>query len=339
MFVQIRKNNKFSYVYIVESYRKDDGSVGHKTLEKVGRYDRLLEEDPNFLEKLKENVKKRGQLIKAENQIFTKVEEESQLGITAFEGYHIYSYANIILRLIWKDYLKLDYRTKYIQDYHFKNINFSIGDHFFHRILESILSDVINLKSDTVHIIGDSYNQFKEMDNHAQFLDILSNQKDKLTDFISSKTAEYSKLPWLNNLSDILENSSALDELTKSDIFKSIDTSKELASGIKNNEVKRYFDLIKILLIKAVYSIISNKLKEIGINADIEDITLALDNALLLPYSPSVTNNDVVYLKIAGPKVNLMDDILRAFSLEPLLSSQTYNELCNRLKIKPTAAI
>ena len=100
MFVQIRKNNKFSYVYIVESYRKDDGSVGHKTLEKVGRYDRLLEEDPNFLEKLKENVKKRGQLIKAENQIFTKVEEESQLGITAFEGYHIYSYANIILRLI-----------------------------------------------------------------------------------------------------------------------------------------------------------------------------------------------------------------------------------------------
>ncbi|MGN0915532.1 MAG: hypothetical protein ACI4NE_04165 [Succinivibrio sp.] len=338
MFVQIRKNNKYSYVYIVESYRKDDGSVGHKTLEKVGRYDRLIEEDPNFLEKLKENVKKRGQLIKAENQIFTKVDEESQQGINATEGYHIFSYANIILRLIWKDYLKLDYRTKYIQDYHYQNINFSISEHFFHRLLESILSDVINLKSDTVHLIGDSYNQFKEMDNHAKFLEILNEQKDKLTDFISSKTAEYSNLPWLNNLSSILEDSSALDELTNSDIFRSVESSEKLAGGIRNNEGKRYFDLIKMLLIKAVYSIISNKLKETGIEASVEEITLALDNALLLPYSPSVTDNDVVYLKIAGPKVDLMDNILKAFSLEPLLNSQTKNELCNRLKIKPKTA-
>ena len=64
MYIQIKKSNNTQYVYLVESFRKEDGSIGHRTLNKLGKLDDLLKDDPNALEKLKRDVKAKSAELK-----------------------------------------------------------------------------------------------------------------------------------------------------------------------------------------------------------------------------------------------------------------------------------
>ena len=52
MYVRTLKNGKYTYVYVNESYR-ENGKTKCRVVKALGRYDKLLNEDPNFMEKLK----------------------------------------------------------------------------------------------------------------------------------------------------------------------------------------------------------------------------------------------------------------------------------------------
>ena len=68
MYVQIRKAGKYEYIYVVEAYRKSNGKIAHRTIDKIGRYDKLKELNPNFLEELKASVKEQSESIKVNIQ-------------------------------------------------------------------------------------------------------------------------------------------------------------------------------------------------------------------------------------------------------------------------------
>lgn len=131
MYVRTLKNGKYTYVYVNESYR-ENGKTKCRVVKALGRYDKLLNEDPNFMEKLKAQYEEpRIQKAKLIEQKFQ--ENINSLNSTDCHSNDLTSNAAPLLcyglepvRAMWNNDLKLDKKIDYLQR-QYTNVKFDIN--------------------------------------------------------------------------------------------------------------------------------------------------------------------------------------------------------------------
>ena len=345
MYVQLRKAGKYEYVYIVEAYRKKDGKIAHRTIEKVGRFDKLKELNPNFLEELKESVKQQSAYLKTNLQHSTmqnflkgaKVVSDSDPFSTGVLGFPIFYYANAILRHIWKDILKIDYRLNYIQKYYHPDFKINISSLLFHRITERIIIKNLKASDTTLYFVGDVYNPFNELVEYRKLTNFLNDETTDIIAFIVEKLSDIPEVSWIKTFKDFNHEKNLADTLKAvltANPIHNLNTKEInlLVNQISKKQVKIPLELLESLLCKLILDIIHAKLKENDISATIEEIKMALSDAQLIPCICG--SNQILYIKPANKNTGLLNCILQAFNLKPLLNCQVRAELSRRLKMR-----
>ncbi len=171
----ISKRN--GYVYLTESFRDEFGKVKNRNIKSYGRYDKLLEEDPNFWEKLQKEAEEYTKKINLEEKQKNDLIKER---VTKFVsnnskiGYQSRNYGYLIYKKIWDD-LNLDSFIKKIQNNH-DNIQGSLRDTLLMKVLSRLLIDNKN------PYIG-SFN----INNNDKVLDIVNNHKIKIVKYINQQ--------------------------------------------------------------------------------------------------------------------------------------------------------
>ena len=352
MYVHIRQSGNSKYVYIVEAYRnKKTGKIQHRTVERVGRYDILLQKDPDFLSKLKADAKNRTKIQKKEkakisvNEMLNDESISSKIDIdTVYNGFPQYNYANIVLRIIFKDIFKLQYRINYLQQSHYSDTVDEDApqcfDVFFHRILEKALGKYINKSDRYLYFLCDTYSPYEDLKAYRKYEKMLTEINDDVYFYIFNKMAKKANLPWLQFLPLSLDERFLNDldiSISHSENTGSInfDMIKELIQRKQSNYQLRILMVLESIIAKAMLEIIKRRLKErLDLDVEIDDIQDALGHALLTPLIDPENADKIMYIKHACPYMGLINNILRVFELTPLQNFQNRSTLLRNLKMR-----
>lgn len=346
MYVQIRKAGKYEYIYVVEAYRKSNGKIAHRTIDKIGRYDKLKELNPNFLEELKASVKEQSESIKVniqhnavENFIkHNKKAKNSTPDSPEFAGFPLFNYANSVIFMIWKNILKLEYRLKYLQKQYHPDCDANTSDLLFHRILEKILHRYIKPSSKTIYFIGDVYDPYEELLEYKKVNSLLNEEINDILNFLIKIFAKEANLPWIEDLEILSANADLKNRLNKilTEHPEHQLSSKEI-NTLTNNLQKAHtikLDVLEVLISKIILKIILKRLNEEQIFVSESDIENALGSALLVPCLSESGKNKILYIKVFSENNKLLNSILTVFGLKPLLNCQVKSELSRRLKMR-----
>ena len=341
MYIQIKKSNNTEYVYLVEAFRKEDGSIGHNTIKKLGRLDNLIKDDPDALEKLKKEVKEksaqlRGAIIKKEVSKISSMVSHSLIN-NYDNGLPQISYANVLIGHIWSSILKLEYRLGYLQTRYYTQLPYSLSDVLLVKTVIDLL-DLDNQDSDLHY--GDElgflgvdydYEHVYEYFEHAQ--EILNEESLQMLRFIVKQLSTEYGLDFLN--SGMTQLSLHFDQ----DFLKILDISKggltinadELVHS-KGSRFKQIFSYLRMIIMKLIRFKLMQKYSE---SYEYSQIKTALREAILLVDYPLDSNGSFLYIKRNnGRNVALMNKILAAFDMVPLLNIQDRVELGHRLHFK-----
>jgi len=120
MFVRINQYGKYQYVEIAESYRDPvTKKPKHHVVQKIGRLDKILAEDPEILDKLKKQVEEMNQKESKKKETLQQIEvaeflsEEEKKG--EYQGYPEKNYGYGVYKKIWEE-LNIDYILKKQQE-------------------------------------------------------------------------------------------------------------------------------------------------------------------------------------------------------------------------------
>ena len=341
MYVQLKKSNDTKYVYLVESYRKDDGSIGHRTLEKLGRLDDLLKNDPQALEKLKAEVKEksamiRGAINKAQLNKVKTIANHSQ--IKGYEqGLPQINYAYRIFDHIWSDILKLEYRLDYLQTKYYSDIEFSLSEVLLsHTVIEILSLDSENddLKyGDDLGFLGINYTneQLTEYTQNAQ--NLLNEESLRLLRFIVKNLSSEYGLDFLNSGTSQLTLHFDKEFLDKLDIKSSeVTISADEIVHKKVSRFKQIFSYLRIIMMKLIRFRVQEKFGE---DYEFSDLKKAMREAIILVDYPLNSDGRFMYIKRNnGRTAEIMNKIMSAFDMSPLLNIEDKIELGHRLHLK-----
>ena len=351
MYIHIRKSGNNKYVYIVEAYRnKKTNKIQHRTIERVGRYDILLKQDPNFLEKLKRQTIVRTRQKKIETSKFyikdllNNEQYEGRIDLdTVYNGFPQFNYANCILRIIFKDVLKLQYRINYLHQNYYKDIHTddqsNCADVFFHRILERTLGSYI-VKSDPYqYFICDTYSPFKELHAYRKYAKMFHEINDDIYNYIFNKIAKKASISWLSAMPPVL------DDIDLKSLEKSVNEMQGLSSisfkiiknllGNSHDKSSNMLLILESTIAKAMLEIIKRKVFDFcSLDLSLNEIKDALGHALITPFIDPQKPDQVTYIKTQSRYMQHINTILKAFDLSPLQNFQNRTDLLRSLKLR-----
>ena len=341
MYIQIKKSNNTQYVYLVESFRKEDGSIGHRTLNKLGKLDDLLKDDPNALEKLKRDVKAKSAELKGaiKKDVVTRLNSMAKSSrLKKFEnGFPQVNYAYAIFNHIWADVLKLDYRLNYLQTRYHAKLKYSLSEVILANLVISILGyDEEN--SELVYgpdlgFLGCNYSPEQLKEYLANSQDILNEESLYMLRFIVKQLSDEYDMDFLS--STMSQSGLTLDPDTLSKLKMSgSDTtiSKEELIFTKTARFNQMSSYLKLIMMKIIRFKLEQATKE---SYDYAEIRTALREAIVLVDYPLVEGESFLYVKRNnGKNVILMNKILKAMGMSPLFNIQDKTELGHRLHLK-----
>jgi hypothetical protein len=339
MFVQVKTANGKQYIYIIESYRKDDGSISHRTIEKLGRLDDFIKDDPQALEKLKEKVRESTHELKQANTIerVTKINTiyNSRSLLTSTEGLPQLNYSNFVIRMIWNEILDLDYRINYLQNRYHKNLKFNLSRVLRRAVTKKIIdTDNIDLKLGTEYsFLGDNFDASIDR-SHFQFASrVISENYTNIIGFVAKRLEEHLDLAFLTKTIPAL-NQEKIDAMASTATLAENITFDSDLNEMPITHEARTQHLLNIL-VTVILQIIQTRVNARHHNYSIDNLRTALQKALLIICYPPVPNGKFSYIKANNGRYALiMNSILRAFELEPMLNVQDRVEMAKRLRTK-----
>lgn len=341
MYIQIKKSHNNQYIYLVESFRKDDGSIGHRTLKKLGRLDDLLKDDPNALEKLKKEIKSKSAELKGEIKKDVVTRLNSMAKSTRLKklenGFPQINYSYAVFNYIWTDILKLDYRLNYLQSRYHPNLKYSLSEVILVNLVISILGydseDSELIYGPDLGLMGVDYTFEQLKANLANSQSILNEESMYTLRFIVKQLSSEYDMDFLNSSltqSGLRLDAETLAKLNMSGSKTSIGSEELIFSRTAGfNQISSYLRLIMM-------KIISLKLETYtGESFDYSEIRTALREAIVLVYYPLVEGESFLYVKRNnGKNVVLMNKILKSVGMSPLFNVQDKTELGHRLHLK-----
>ena len=338
MYVQIRKAGCYEYVYIVESFRNKNGKIGHRTLERLGRKDKLLEKNPNYLEELKLQLKERSEEIKSkihQNTVvesILKTQSKTKSNIkSANEGFPVFCYGNAVLRIIWKHFLKLEYKINYL-DKNKEGGNNSLNSILYHKVIANFFTDSPANSNGSIHLVGDTFDEQENNLKLAEY-DFPLDFHNLVLKFLIEQFKDTSSFEFLSQFSDIFSSEKFLDEVKNLIDNNQISINFEQLTDLSLLQAKT--EVLVQILQKIIYLVINEQLTANQSDLNNEQVNNAISNALLIPcINAGLAGNQVLYIKIANSYAKETDELLKAFSLTPLLNCQIRGVLSKRLKIK-----
>ena len=338
MYVQIRKAGCYEYVYIVESFRNKNGKIGHRTLERLGRKDKLLEKNPNYLEELKLQLKERSEEIKSKIHQNTVVESilknqsKTKSNIkSANEGFPVFCYGNAILRIIWKHFLKLEYKINYL-DKNKECGNDSLNSILYHKVIANFFSQSPANSDGSIFLVGDTFDEQENNIKLAEY-DFPLDFHNLVLKFLAEQFKDKDTFKFLSDCNEIFSSERFLDEVKHLIDSKHISIDFEVLKNIEPLQAKT--EILVQILHKVIYLVINEQLTANQVDLNNEQVNNAISNALLIPcINAGLAGNQVLYIKIANSYAKETDELLKAFSLTPLLNCQIRGVLSKRLKIK-----
>ncbi len=339
MFIQIKSANGKQYIYIIESFRKQDGTISHRTLKKLGRLDEFIKNDPLALEKLKAQVKESSKELKQaqtmENMAKINAVYSNRAVLNQDEGFPLLNYANFLIKTIWHNILDLDYRLNYLQNHYHKELKFNLSQ----TLLREVTSRILDLENFDLEygkdfaFLADDYEIESEKKNLAYAQEILAEEQMRIVSFIIKKLSEQNGLEFLNHsISTLkLDAPESLSYDLKLGDNKSIEiNAEELAMKAKVRAEKILSTLVMIIM-----QVIRTKLEKRNFNYSFGEIRKALRKACVIVCSPATKDGVFSYIKANnGHYARLMNEILKAFEFDPLLNIQDRIELSKRLHTK-----
>lgn len=197
MYVQIRMVRNCKYVYVVENRRrKSDGKIVRKTIDKLGKLDDLLKKDPLFIEHLKEALKNKGEIAKAEQRLYENLTikaQDNELSANLNNGYQFIYYANEPLKRFWDAYLNLHYYFKYLQRKYYRDLAFNIEEKVFHMMLEYLIPEAFTLKRSNA-FFNEKVDLILERSTDEECKEIIFNTRTRFEKFI--KRQDRVRFPW-----------------------------------------------------------------------------------------------------------------------------------------------
>lgn len=324
MFVQIKKSGGAEYIYVIESYRKGNGSIAHRTVKRLGRLDQFVKDDPEALEKLRVQVRENSNELRnfrtttAVNQIRRVAMKKEQQGF--IDGMPTLNYAAFLIKTVWNGCLKLDYRLNYLQHRYHNAVEFDFDRSVFNLVIRDILSfENTGLKFGTeTGLLGSDYNPMEPLPHQQEIFDLLADEHLRILSFIATR----------------LSNDFGIDP--ESLIPEGFDLQKyrDLLNDKRLPDVS-YGPLMLELITAAVVGVLEKKLADAGITTDFNEIRNSLRRAVLLIDYPVAGEGEVLYIKANnGHYVRTMNDMMKAMGLMPLLNIQDRVELSRRLRSK-----
>ncbi|WP_282926623.1 IS1634 family transposase [Helcococcus kunzii] len=186
--VQVYKSRGIEYVRIVESFRDPiTKKPKTKTIKNLGRKDVLEQDNPNFIQNLKNELQAKRD--KQENIQRKEVQNylSEILETNSVEAAKLQNYGYLVYKKIWKE-LNLDYFFDYRQKADSK-IDFSIKDACFNLTMLRLLMPSSKLKAFENQ---DKLFDLKEVPIHQMYrtLEFLFKQKDNLQKYLHKKVCE-----------------------------------------------------------------------------------------------------------------------------------------------------
>ena len=109
------KNRQYEYVSLVEAYRTENNKIKHRVIERFGRKDLLLKEDPEAIVKLqaKYGGTREEKDRKAADIRVKKAIEDLQQASDTLTDYPVLKYGHYPIQALWKNVLELDRKFDY----------------------------------------------------------------------------------------------------------------------------------------------------------------------------------------------------------------------------------
>ncbi|WP_281071878.1 hypothetical protein [Succinivibrio dextrinosolvens] len=342
MYIQIKKSNNTQYVYLVESFRKEDGSIGHRTLNKLGKLDDLLKDDPNALEKLKKEVKEKSAELKGaiKKDVVTRLNSMAKSSrLKKYEnGFPQVNYAYAIFNYIWSDILKLDYRLNYLQSRYHSKLKYSLSEVILANLVIAILGYEDEDGNDLVYgpdlgFLGVNYTAEQLKEYMANSHDILNEESLYMLRFIVKQLSAEYDMDFLStslNQSGLKLDSDTLEKLQMSGSEATV--SKEELIFTKTARFNQMSSYLRLIMMKIIRFKLEQYTKE---SFDYSEIRAALREAIVLVDYPLVEGESFLYVKRNnGKNVILMNKILKSMGMSPLFNIQDKTELGHRLHLK-----
>ena len=177
MFLRIKPAGKYQYVEIVETYRDPETKISRtNVIEKIGRLDKIVEEDPEIIEKLKKRVEKLNQDAEEKRNIDRRKSVEQFLSEgkrRGNSGYPVRNYGYVVYKHIW-DEMKMDSILGKEQQQNSKS-NYDLAKITFLLTISRLLNPASKLR--TYQERGNYLGQNFELDLNQIYrtLDLLSN--------------------------------------------------------------------------------------------------------------------------------------------------------------------
>lgn len=109
------KNRQYEYVSLVEAHRTENNKIKHRVIERFGRKDLLLKEDPEAIVKLqaKYGGTREEKDRKAADIRVKKAIEDLQQASDTLTDYPVLKYGHYPIQALWKNVLELDRKFDY----------------------------------------------------------------------------------------------------------------------------------------------------------------------------------------------------------------------------------
>lgn len=355
MYVHVRKSGNNRYVYIMESYRNSEGKVAHRTIEKLGRYDVLYKKDPQFLEKLKSNLRLRDKFPRYDNLdqenlwleqqgLNAAAPEENSL---AYSGMPVYVYSNRVLRHIFRKILNLEYMLSYMQSQSEEKLDFNLSTLIYHRILAKFFSGSDCVQGTLYTLIGDSFDLKDEHAYLMQVRTIIGSQQERIMSYMLKKASQNANLPEIAVALNELNETTLHNFITSLSAVRQDEKNQQLLAGLQpfldrltprstraELSGQSFLNEFEALVTKAMLEIIRKALCGQGADYTLTEIERALTHAFMTVYIPPYKVSDTLYIKLSNNYTPLNNQILSAFGFEPPLSCSRKNDLQRALKIK-----
>ncbi len=341
MYIQIKKSNNTQYVYLVESFRKDDGTIGHRTLNKLGKLDDLVKDDPNALEKLKKEVKEKSAELKGaiKKDVVTRLNSMAKSSrLKKFEnGFPQINYAYSIFKYIWTDILKLDYRLNYLQSRYHTKLKYSLSEVILANLVIEVL-EYNDVDSDLIYgpdlgLLGLDYTAEQLKEYYENSKKIMDDESLYTLRFIVKQLSSEYDLDFLDSSlsqSGFTLNKALLNDLKMDDSNVSVNKEELIFNKqARFNQISSYLRLIMMKIIRF-------KLEQsTGETYEYDAIKNALREAIVLVDYPLVEGESFLYVKRNnGKNALLMNKILKAMGMSALFNIQDKTELGHRLHLK-----
>lgn len=345
MFVQIKKSAGLEYVYIIESYRKPNGTISHRTIKKLGRLDDFTRDDPDAVEKLREQVRKNSKDLRVQQTIKTtrnisKIIRKKE-GKQLEEGLAQLNYANYILKNIWNNTLKLDYRIGYLQKQYHSDLKFSLS----HVLFYNLVIGIVDLKAtglepgSEIAMLGESETHAELVGKYQQALELLSSEETRIMGFVLKKISEEVGLSFLNvshlNPEDPDMVRAVVQRIGQNTTLQEHnETASERNAGSLSVRAA-YGTYIMSVIRMLVLRVLKKSLDESGLQLSYSEIRALLRQAVVLVDFPLNEEGEVLYIKPhSGSVARQVNQLMTAVGLLPLLNIQDRVELSRRLRAK-----